>query len=143
MKNINDRIITFESYYDPMLAHIVRTRLLANGVPCFIADDGMLWAKPYFNQALGGVKIKIFKNDVGLCNKILATKSTLHDLDYFTIDNEGNINTECPHCSSNNVRYGPATIVKFHLPSVLVSLFFGVPCYFRPAWHCFNCYRDF
>jgi hypothetical protein len=144
MTNINDRIITFESYYEPMLAQIICTRLLANGISCFIADDGMLCAKPYYNQLLGGVKIKIFENDLDKCYKVLATKSTLPDQDYFKIDSEiNNIITECPHCGSNNVRYGQATIVKFHLPSVLLTLFFWVPCYFRSAWHCFNCYRDF
>lgn len=33
-----DKIVTLESYYDPMLAEIVKGRLEANGIPCYIAD---------------------------------------------------------------------------------------------------------
>ena len=61
----NRKIITFEAYYNPMLAHIILSRLKANRVACFIADDNILQAKPYFNQLLGGVKIKIFEKDIG------------------------------------------------------------------------------
>jgi predicted ABC-class ATPase len=39
-----DKIITFENYYDVMLAHIVRTKLEDNGIPCFIADENTLTA---------------------------------------------------------------------------------------------------
>jgi hypothetical protein len=139
----NARIVTFDSYYDPMLAHVICARLKANGVPCYIADEHMLWAKPYFNEALGGVKLRVFENDFKKCREILAEEMDLRENDAKT-DSEINIdNITCDYCGSNNVRYGLATEIRFHWPSLLVSLFAGFPCYFRSAWHCFNCYRDF
>ena len=136
----NRKIITFEAYYNPMLAHIILSRLKANRVPCFIADDNILQAKPYFNQLLGGVKIKIFEKDIEKCKEILAENLYLQEQD----DKGIKIIDEvvCPYCGSANVRYGDAVEFKFHWPSLLVSLFLGVPFYFRNAWHCFNCHRD-
>jgi hypothetical protein len=68
----NENIVTLEAYYDPMLAEIIRGRLEANGIPCFIADGNTLTANPFYNQALGGVKIKVFERDIEKCREILA-----------------------------------------------------------------------
>jgi hypothetical protein len=142
---MNDRakITTFESYYDPMLAQIIYAKLKANRISCFIADDNMLWAKPYFNQALGGIKIKVFEKDIEKCTMILEAKDEAAEITGIKVDDEFGASLICPFCSSANTRYGTATIVKFHWPSVLVSIIFFVPLYFRSAWHCFNCHREF
>ena len=34
---MEEKIITFESYHDPMLAHIIRANLEDHGILCFIA----------------------------------------------------------------------------------------------------------
>ena len=62
-----DKIITYESYYDPMLAHIMRTKLEDNGISCFLADENTIGAQPFFNQAVGGIKLKIFERDLEKC----------------------------------------------------------------------------
>jgi hypothetical protein len=139
---MDDKIVTFKSYYDPMLAYIIRTKLEANNIQCYIADDNIIWAKPYFNQLLGGVKIRVFEKDFERCLEILATDDDQHEQNHFEIDKESNGNA-CPYCASTNISYGVATEFKFHLPSLLVSLFFWVPFYFRTTWRCFNCYREF
>ncbi|TWI96757.1 putative signal transducing protein [Mucilaginibacter frigoritolerans] len=100
--NTEDNIITFESYYDPMLAHIVRTRLEANGILCFIADENTIGANPLYNQAVGGVKLKIFERDLQKCKDILASEGDLHEQDHYGI-NEENTYVVCPYCASTNV----------------------------------------
>jgi hypothetical protein len=75
--NDNDKIITFESYYDPMLAHIIQTRLEDSGISCFIADENILAAQPFYNQATGGIKIKIFERDLERARQILAEDNEL------------------------------------------------------------------
>jgi hypothetical protein len=110
MINTDDKIATFKSYYDPMLAHIIRTRLEANNIQCYIADDNIIWAKPYFNQLLGGVKIRVFEKDFERCLKILATDDDQHEQDHFEIDKESHTNGNvCPYCASTDISYGVAT----------------------------------
>src|ERR1700712_570526 len=116
-----DKIITLEQYYDPMLAHIIRTRLEDNGIPCFIADDNIISANPIYNQAVGGIKLKIFEHDLERCREILATEGDLHELDHVEIDEETNQAVICPYCASTNVRFGQATDKRFHWITVLVS----------------------
>jgi hypothetical protein len=68
----DDDIVTFETYYDPMLAEIIRTKLEANGISCFITDDNLGIMMPIYNQAIGGIKLKVFARDVEKCREIVG-----------------------------------------------------------------------
>jgi hypothetical protein len=107
-----DKIITLEQYYDPMLAHIIRTKLEDNGISCFIADDNIISANPIYNNAVGGIKLKIFERDLERCREILAQDGDLHEQDHHEIDEETHAPVVCPYCGSSNVRYGAATEKK-------------------------------
>jgi hypothetical protein len=74
---MEDKIITFESYTDPMLAEIIKGRLEANGIECFIADGFAIGANPIFSNTQGGMKIKIFERDLEKCKAILAEPEDL------------------------------------------------------------------
>jgi hypothetical protein len=143
--NQDDKIITFESYYDPMLAHIVRTRLEANGIPCFIADENTIGANPLYNQAVGGVKLKIFERDLERCREILANEGDLHEQDHFEIDDETKTYVVCPYCASTNVSNVVADKdYKEQWPDFLNSFINLVnPFHVQKNWHCNNCQQDF
>lgn len=138
--NTDDKIITFESYYDPMLAHIVRSRLEANGISCFIADENTIGANPLYNQAVGGIKIKIFERDLQRCREILATEGDLHEQDHFEIDDETNTYVVCPFCASTNV-----SNISTDNESGLLDSFINLvnPFNSQKNWHCNNCQQDF
>ncbi len=136
----DDKIVTFESYYDPVLAHIVRTRLEANGISCFIADENIIGANPLYNQAVGGVKVKVFEKDIERCREILATEGDLHESDHFEIDNENNTYVVCPFCASTNV----GNIAEDKDVGLLNSIANLVnPFHTQKNWHCYNCQHDF
>jgi Putative prokaryotic signal transducing protein len=136
---MDDKIVTFESYSDPMLAEIILGRLQANGIDCFIADNNTIGANPLFNNTLGGIKIKVFEHDVEKCRQILAE---VEDLPVDELPEQQEVT--CPYCNSNNVRYGSATEQKTTWLGSLVSLVtLTYPFIARKAWHCFNCGRDF
>ncbi|QEM17225.1 DUF2007 domain-containing protein [Mucilaginibacter sp. P4] len=139
-----EKIITFETYYDVMLAHIIRTKLEGYGIPCFIADENTIGSNPLYNQAVGGIKLKIFERDLERCREILAAEGDLHDQDHIEIDDETLNAVICPYCGSTNVRYGSATEKKVHWFTAIISFLLMIfPFYSRKAWHCFNCQRDF
>ncbi|WP_374950867.1 DUF2007 domain-containing protein [Mucilaginibacter sp.] len=142
MADNGDKIITYASYYDPMLAQIIRSKLEDNDIPCFIADENFLTANPIYNQAAGGIKLKIFERDMERCREVLAEDDALiaesHEED--TSDSP----VVCPYCGSVDVRHGAATEKKHHWMNrifmILLSIF---PFYANKAWHCFNCGKDF
>ena len=69
---MEDKIITFKSYTDPMLAEIVKGRLEANGIECFVADGNIIGTSPIFDSASGGIRLMIFEHDLEKCEQILA-----------------------------------------------------------------------
>ncbi|HEY8928111.1 MAG TPA: DUF2007 domain-containing protein [Mucilaginibacter sp.] len=141
MKAEEDKIITFESYYDPMLAHIIRSRLEANGISCFIADENIIGANPLYNNAVGGVKLKIFEKDLERCREILATEGDLHEEDHIEIDNENDTYVVCPFCASTNVSHIDPEGEKAGFLNSLMNL--ANPFYTQQNWHCNNCRQDF
>jgi hypothetical protein len=127
-----------------MLAHIVRTRLEANGLPCYIADENIVGANPLYNQAIGGVKLKIFERDLIKCREILANEGDLHDYDHVEFDSETNTCVLCPYCASTNV--GNISENDGHdEKNTLFDSFINLlnPFYTQYNWHCFHCRRDF
>jgi hypothetical protein len=79
-----DEIVTFETYYNIMEAEIIRTKLEANGIHCFIADESLGVLYPVYNQGGGGIKLKVFAGDVEKCKEILADESLASDQDINT-----------------------------------------------------------
>lgn len=133
-----EQIITFETYYDPMTAHIVRTRLEDSGISCFIVDENMGTVYPAYNAAIGGIKLKIFARDFEKCKAIIAEDNAL-DIENLPAETQ----VVCPYCGSNNVRYGAATgenVGWFAKLFSLVKLNSFIDNY---DWHCFNCGKDF
>ncbi len=78
-----EEIVTFETFYDPILAEIIRTKLEANGIPCFLSDENMGSIYPVYNQGGGGIKLKAFARDVEKCKEIIAddTEPTEEDIE--------------------------------------------------------------
>jgi hypothetical protein len=68
----DDEIITFDTYYNPMLAEIIRSKLEANGIDCFLVDESLGVLYPVYNQGGGGIKLKIFARDLEKCGEIVA-----------------------------------------------------------------------
>jgi hypothetical protein len=77
----DDEIVTFHTFYNPMEAEIIRTKLEANGIPSFIADESLGVLYPVYNQGGGGIKLKVFARDVEKCQEILAEENPLSDED--------------------------------------------------------------
>ena len=141
---MDDKIVTFERYYDPMLAHIIRTRLEANGIPCFIADENTFGSNPIYNPAAGGVKLKIFERDIARCRELLATEGDLHEQDHHEVDDENDAYVVCPFCASTNVSNISAEKETGEWPNVLDSIINLVnPFSAAKNWRCNNCLQQF
>ncbi|MEO6523349.1 MAG: DUF2007 domain-containing protein [Mucilaginibacter sp.] len=136
-----EQIITFQTYYDPMLAHIVRTRLEDNGIACFVVDENMGTLYPAYNAAIGGIKLKIFARDLDKCKAILAEDSTLNVDEIPEAESETQV--VCPYCGSNNVRYGFASGENTGWFARLFSAIRLDKFVEQNEFHCFNCGRDF
>ncbi len=133
-----------------MLAHIEQQRLEDAGINCFIADELITTVNPFYNTAVGGIKLKVFQRDIETCEGILGVNEAdaIERMAELTPD-QSVPNAICPNCGSDNTRYGNAT-EKPHswygilFAVIMSSIAVGVmPMFSRKAWHCFNCSKDF
>jgi hypothetical protein len=136
-KNI-DKIIVFRRFDNLLQANIIKSRLEANGIQCFLSDENMMNLNPLYNQAIGGVKLNIFERDYDEVLKILSTDDSL------LIENLPESEVVCPNCQSSNVSYGLSINKKFKLWSIILSfLLFIYPLNTNMVYHCFNCGNEF
>jgi len=134
-----DKIIVFDTFYNPIEANIVKSRLIDSGVQCFLSDENMITVNPLYNQALGGVKLHLFEKDAPLARHILQDEEVQIDIEELE-------HTEviCPVCGSNHVGYVQATKDRFTVLSILISLLLMLyPFYAKKTHHCFNCQNEF
>lgn len=141
-----DQIVTLETYYDPMLAEIIKGKLEANGISCYLGDEYINTIMPIYNQLTGGVKLRVFERDLEKAKLVIAED------DHLEIEEESLTDDTviCPNCSSKNTRYGQATERKHGWFGIIISFLASIafvvgiyPFYAHKTWHCFNCCKDF
>lgn len=132
-----DEIITYRAFDHYIEANIIKSRLESEEIPCFLEDENIVTLNPLYNLPAGGIKLRVFKNDI---NRI---KDLLNDDFQFQIENQSG-NISCPICSSTNVKFGYATKNKFGIISILIAFLFMIyPFQLKKRYHCFNCEEDF
>lgn len=58
-----DSLVTVGSFMNPVLAHIVRGRLEAEGIEAHVANDVIFSANPAYAWMDGGVKVRVRESD--------------------------------------------------------------------------------
>jgi DNA-directed RNA polymerase subunit M/transcription elongation factor TFIIS len=148
-----EKIIVFETYYNPIEANIVKERLIDSGIQCFLTDENTITINPLYNQAIGGVKLHLFESDAASATTILQdtqVEATLADEVAGFPNQEHRIPVDiksdeiCPKCGSDHVGYVQATKNRFSIITMLFSfLFFIYPFNAKKTHHCFNCGNEF
>ncbi|HEY9532989.1 MAG TPA: DUF2007 domain-containing protein [Mucilaginibacter sp.] len=68
---MEDKIVTLDTFIDPMQAEIALGKLQTAGISCFM-DENAANVFPLYMDALGAYKIKVFERDLKKCREILA-----------------------------------------------------------------------
>jgi hypothetical protein len=141
---MNDRIIWYKTFYNPIEANIIRAKLEDSGFHCFLKDENISTLQPLYNQAYGGVKLMVFERDTAQIDLLLSDESGLEKInEQFPGDkSEGKI--VCEKCGSKNVAYGQAIKGRFSWWVILVSLLLTVyPFKANKRFHCYDCGHEF
>ncbi|MFG6381867.1 MAG: DUF2007 domain-containing protein [Muribaculum sp.] len=73
MMNDND-LVVFDTYYSDADAYIAKGVLETNGVPCIINNEIMSSVYPITVTSLGEIKLLVFRRDLELARRIMASK---------------------------------------------------------------------
>jgi len=148
-----NKIVVFETYYNPIEANIVRERLVDSGIQCFLTDENTVTINPLYNQAVGGVKLHLFDYDVEAARKVLDDQhvqfNLAEEVEAFedhshSISDDMKSDEPCPKCGSDDVGFVQATKSRFSLITMLFSFLMMVyPFNVKKTHHCFNCGNEF
>ncbi|WP_199119684.1 putative signal transducing protein [Pedobacter sp. ASV28] len=138
---MDDKIIVYRTFYNPIEANIIIAKLKDAGISCFLADENIATIQPLFNQAIGGVKLNVFEKDVPGIDELLADDLALEVPEM----GEGQVDAVvCEKCGSTNVSYGVATKNKHSWWVAIVSLLLMVyPFKVNKCYHCYKCGHEF
>lgn len=70
-------LITIATFSNSIEAHISRSLLESQGIPCFLKDEHTINANPMYHLALGGIKLQVWEKDVERAMAILQTQQTV------------------------------------------------------------------
>jgi len=123
----SEQIIVFKQFDDVIEANIVKTKLDAYGIPCFLSEEnlGSLYPGQHFN--LFSIRLHLFAQDAERANQIINERNLIVDRD---------TSLQCPQCKSMKVERDFPKRFSERLSSSLGTLFFGV---FFPKYKIFRC----
>jgi hypothetical protein len=135
-----DAIIVLESYYEPMAAHLARTRLEAAGIACFLSNEHLVSLNRLYSPIAGGVRLHVRQRDARAAATLLLSEDAA--MTVLPEDAATKPGPRCPNCGSDNVAFGPATRNTYSWWATLLSVLLGYPLRGKRQ-HCFHCGHEF
>ncbi|MNK24602.1 hypothetical protein D3C87_429120 [compost metagenome] len=139
---MDDKIIVYRTFYNPIEANIIKAKLEDSGIPCFLTDENVATIQPLFNQAIGGVKLNVFEKNVAEIVALLVDDLSLEVPEMEQKESEDTVS--CEKCGSTNVSYGIATKNKHSWWVAVLSILLMVyPFKVNKCYHCYKCGHEF
>ena len=90
-------------YFDPWEAHILRARLIAEGIPATVLGDQHVTANWPISIALGGVALQVPSEFVAQATELIAAYHA-GDLESDLLAEHPDAQETCPSCQSTDLR---------------------------------------
>ena len=139
----SDNIIVFDSYYEPLAAHLARTKLEAAGIPCFLTNENLVSLNRMYSPAAGGVRLHIYARDAAQAAEVLREPVVMQAVRGGQAEPAPADALTCPRCGSADVATDAAAQPgAAHWFVALLSRLRRYPLQGR-AHHCFHCSLNF
>jgi hypothetical protein len=66
-----DDIIVFKRFENAIDANIIKTKLDAHGIPCFLTEENLANLYPTLNLLSNGVRLHLFEKDIEWAKEVL------------------------------------------------------------------------
>lgn len=74
---MEDKIVVYTTFQDPIEANIVMARLKDAGFNCFLSGENTAVIYPVFDISISGVQLHVFEDDVDAIQKLLTEDNQL------------------------------------------------------------------
>lgn len=144
MPQNSENIIVFDSYYEPLAAHLARTKLEAAGIPCFLTNENLVSLNRMYSPAAGGVRLHIYARDAARAAEVLREPAVMQAVRGGQAEPAAPPDAlTCPRCGSADVVTDEAAQPgAAHWFVALLSRLRRYPLQGR-AHHCFHCGLNF
>lgn len=69
---MEDRIVVYTTFENPIEANIILTRLQDAGFSCFLSGENTAGLRPLFDSSISGIQLHVFEKDVKEIETFLA-----------------------------------------------------------------------
>ncbi len=76
---MEDKIIVYKTFENPIEANLVMARLKDSGFNCFLSGENTAMVYPVFDTSVSGVQLHVFEDEVEEIEKLLAEDSDLNE----------------------------------------------------------------
>lgn len=138
-----ENIIVLDSFYEPVAAHLARTRLEAAGIPCFLTNENLVTLNRMYSAVAGGVRLHVYQRDAAQAAEVLRELPLMRAERGGVAEAAAAPENRCPRCGSDEVASdAAATPGAAHWWVALLSQLRRYPLQGR-AHHCFHCGLNF
>jgi hypothetical protein len=74
---MEDKIIIYKTFENPIEANIILTRLKDAGFSCFLSGEHTASLRPLFDASISGIQLHVFENEITEIEKFLAEETDL------------------------------------------------------------------
>jgi len=104
---MSTKLVTLASFDNAIDAHLLRSKLENEEIPCFIFDENMITLNPLNNIIVGGIKVKVMEEDLN------AAQQIVNHISAQPIRNNDGTFLACPNCGSSHITPGVKTTNLF------------------------------
>ncbi|RZK19234.1 MAG: DUF2007 domain-containing protein, partial [Hymenobacter sp.] len=104
-------IIVLDSYYEPLAAHLARTKLEAAGIPCFLTNENLVSLNRMYSPVAGGVRLHVYQRDAAQATEVLREPPVMQAVPGGLAEPAAATKppgAPCPRCGSDDVAYDAA-----------------------------------
>ncbi|MGI8892466.1 MAG: DUF2007 domain-containing protein [Bacteroidia bacterium] len=132
-------LITLKTFDNAFEAHLLRSKLESEGIECYVFDENSVTLNPLYNITLGGIKVKIKKDDLEAAEKIIE------EVERTPVTGDNNEVISCPRCGSTEfyTRFRSMKGVVGIISGIFSFLFAVFPIYFKNVKKCKSCGNEF
>lgn len=132
-------MVTLKVFDNAIDAHILRTKLESEGIPCYIFDENITSLNPLLTVAVGGIKLNVAAEDFEKAYEIM----NISEMAELTDDDSEII--RCPKCGSTRIdnNYNKPDGLKSILASIFSFLTFTFPVFLKKSYRCKDCDEAF
>ena len=125
--------VPVDAYNNYIDANIVLGRLQEEEIECWLKDENTSTIMPIWNQATGGIRLMVAKEDV---EKTLALLNQFRE--------EKRSKQPCIYCGSSNIELVSTPRKAINWISAITTFFLGdYAMTVEKVYHCFDCKREF